>query len=149
MSTPFRATILATLLGVAAAGGGGGARAAQTTITISMAGAPAQPRIQPPLVVGARPAAPFLYTIPATGQAPLTFSATGLPAGLTLDAATGIISGTAPAAGSYAVAVSAANGMGSASATLTILSGTMLRPTPPMGWNSYDSYGASIKESEV
>ena len=25
----------------------------------------------------------------------------------------------------------------------------MLRPTPPLGWNSYDSYGASIKESEV
>ncbi len=41
------------------------------------------------------------------------------------------------------------NGMGSASATLTIMSGTLLRPTPPMGWNSYDSYGASIKESEV
>jgi alpha-galactosidase len=101
------------------------------------------------LVRGAFAAAPFLYAIPASGQAPLTFSATGLPTGLTLDAATGIIAGTAPAAGSYSVAVSAANGMGSASATLRILSGTMLRPTPPMGWNSYDSYGASIKESEV
>ncbi len=97
MSTPFRAAMWATLLGLAA---GGVARAAQTTITISMTGAPAEPRIQPPLVVGARPAAPFLYAVPATGQAPLTFSATGLPTGLTLDAATGIISGTAPAAGS-------------------------------------------------
>jgi hypothetical protein len=29
------------------------------------------------------------------------------------------------------------------------MSGSMLRPTPPMGWNSYDSFGASIKESEV
>ncbi|MFL5308442.1 MAG: putative Ig domain-containing protein [Polyangia bacterium] len=146
MSTLFRATMLATLLGFAA---GGVARAAQTTITISMTGVPAQPRIQPPLVVGALPAAPFLYAIPATGQAPLTFSATGLPSGLTLDASTGIISGTAPAAGSYPVMVSATNGTGSASATLTVISGSMLRPTPPMGWNSYDSYGASIKESEV
>ena len=34
-------------------------------------------------------------------------------------------------------------------ATLTLMSGTMLRPTPPMGWNSYDSYGASIMQSEV
>ncbi|HVY36631.1 MAG TPA: putative Ig domain-containing protein, partial [Polyangia bacterium] len=145
---PLRVTLFVALLG-ATNSASGIARAAQTTITISMTAAPAQPRIQPPLVVGARPAAPFLYAIPATGQAPLTFSATGLPAGLAVDAATGVISGTAPAAGSYPVTVSAANGMGRASAALTILSGSLLRPTPPMGWNSYDSYGASIKESEV
>lgn len=125
------------------------ARAAQTTITISMAAPPAAPRIQPPLVIGATPSAPFLYAIPATGQPPLTFSATGLPSGLALAASSGIVSGTAPAAGSYPIVVTVTNGSGSATATLTIASGTMLRPTPPMGWNSYDSYGASIKESEV
>ena len=55
MSTRFRATIFATLLAAAAAATPGGvARAAQTTITISMTGAPAQPRIQP---VVARPRA--------------------------------------------------------------------------------------------
>ncbi|HXT97982.1 MAG TPA: MYXO-CTERM sorting domain-containing protein [Polyangia bacterium] len=124
------------------------ARAAQTTITISMAAPPAAPRLQPPFVVGAVPATPFLYTIPATGQAPLTFTATGLPSGLTL-AGTGILSGTAPAAGSYPIAVTVTNGAGSATATLTLVSGTTLRPTPPMGWNSYDAYGASVKESEV
>jgi alpha-galactosidase len=124
------------------------AGAAQTTITISMASPPAAPRIQPPLVVGATPGAPWLYTIPATGQAPLTFTATGLPSGLALSSS-GIISGTAPAAGSYSISITVSNGAGSAMATLTLMSGTMLRPTPPMGWNSYDSYGASIKESEV
>ena len=125
------------------------ARAAQTTITISMASPPATPRLQPPFVVGAVPSAPFLYTIPATGQAPLTFTATGLPSSLTLGGSTGTISGTAPAAGSYPIMVTASNGAGSATAALTLVSGTTLRPTPPMGWNSYDSYGASIKESEV
>ena len=124
------------------------AHAAQTTVTISMTAAPAAPRIQPPLVVGATPATAFLYTVPATGQAPLSFSATGLPSGLTLSA-TGTISGTAPAAGSYPIDVTVTNGSGSATATLTLISGTTLRPTPPMGWNSYDAYGASIKESEV
>lgn len=124
------------------------ARAAQTTITISMASPPAAPRLQPPFVVGAVPATPFLYPIPATGQAPLTFSAMGMPAGLTL-ASSGTISGTAPAAGSYPIAITASNGVGSATATLTLVSGTSLRPTPPMGWNSYDAYGASVKESEV
>ncbi len=127
----------------------GAARAAQTTITISMAAPPAAPRIQPPLVIGAIPAAPLLYAIPATGQTPLSFSATGLPSGLTLASSSGIISGTAPSAGSYSIVVTVSNGAGSATATLTLESGTTLRPTPPMGWNSYDSYGASIKESEV
>ena len=125
------------------------ARAAQTTMTISMAAPPAAPRIQPPLVIGATPSTPFLYAIPATGQTPLTFSATGLPSGLTIASSSGIVSGTAPTAGSYPIAVTVTNGSGSAMATLTIVSGTMLRPTPPMGWNSYDSYGASIKQSEV
>jgi alpha-galactosidase len=125
------------------------ARAAQTPITISMPAPPAAPRIQPPLVLGATPSAPFLYTVPATGQTPLTFSATGLPAGLTLGSGSGILSGTAPVAGSYPIAVTVANGAGSATATLTVVSGTTLRPTPPMGWNSYDSYGASITQNEV
>jgi hypothetical protein len=125
------------------------ARAAQTTITISMASPPAAPRIQPPLVVGATPSAPFLYTVPATGQTPLSFTATGLPSGLTIGASSGIISGTAPAAGSYPIVVTIGNGAGSATATLTIASGTTLRPTPPMGWNSYDAYGASVTENEM
>jgi MYXO-CTERM domain-containing protein len=124
------------------------AQAAQTAITISMTPPPAAPRIQRPLVVGAVPATPFIYTIAATGQAPLTFTATGLPAGLTLSTS-GIISGTAPSAGSYPIAVTVTNSTGNATATLTLASGTTLRPTPPLGWNSYDSYGASIKEAEV
>jgi len=127
----------------------GPAHAAQTTISISMAAAPAAPRIQPPFVVGATPGAPFLYAVPATGQAPLAYAATGLPAGLAIAGSSGVISGTAPAAGSYAVSLTVMNGSGTATATLTIMSGTMLRPTPPLGWNSYDSFGASIKESEV
>ncbi|HVV48502.1 MAG TPA: putative Ig domain-containing protein, partial [Polyangia bacterium] len=125
------------------------AQGAQSTVTISMAAPPASPSIQPPFVVGATPAAPFLYTIPATGQAPLTFSATGLPSGLALAASTGVISGTAPAAGSYPLAVTVKNGSGTATATITVVAGSTLRPTPPMGWNSYDSYGASITENEV
>ena len=41
----------------------------------------------------ARPGRPFLFRIPATGEAPLTFAAQNLPAGLTLDPSTGIITG--------------------------------------------------------
>ena len=47
------------------------------------------PRVNGPKVFGARPGSPFFYAIPATGDRPMTFSAVGLPKGLTLDAAKG------------------------------------------------------------
>src|SRR5208282_44006 len=55
--------------------------------------APATPRINGPDVFGVRPGSPFLYTIPATGDRPMTFSATNLPWGLKLDSKTGRITG--------------------------------------------------------
>ena len=64
-----------------------------------MTAPPAAPRLHAPLTYR-RPAVDAVsFAIPATGQSPLTFSATGLPAGLTIAASTGIISGTTPAAG--------------------------------------------------
>jgi hypothetical protein len=146
-SRPFGSgpVALAITVGVCVAG----AAHAQTTISISMAAPPAAPRLQPPFIVGARPSMPLLFTIPATGQAPLTFAATGLPAGITIAAATGVISGTAPAAGSYPIAVTVMNGSGSASATYTLVSGGTVALTPPMGWNSYDSFGASVSEQDM
>src|SRR5512136_1904022 len=55
--------------------------------------APREPRINGPSVYGVRPGHPFLYRIPATGDRPMQFTVQGLPDGLTLDAATGIIGG--------------------------------------------------------
>jgi hypothetical protein len=123
--------------------------AAQTDITISTAAPPATPRILGAAVIGATPGSPFLYTISATGQAPLTFTATGLPAGLSIAASAGTISGTTPAAGSYPINVTVSNSSGSATGTLTLTSGSTLALTPPMGWNSYDSFDANVKESDV
>lgn len=116
--------------------------------TISMTAAPATPELHGPFVYAARPGTPLLFTIPATGQATLSFAATGLPAGLAIAPATGTISGTTPAAGAYPVTVTATNSAGSATATYTITASNTYALTPPMGWNSYDSYGASVTESE-
>ncbi len=122
---------------------------AQTDITISTAAPPATPRILGPSLLGAIPGSPFLYGIPATGQAPLKFAAADLPTGLAIDATSGIVSGTTPAAGSYPINVTVTNGSGSASRTLTLTAGATLALTPPMGWNSYDSFSASVTEKDV
>ena len=144
---------LRVLLGVAVlsfgALGSGPVFAAQTEISISTAAPPAAPHILGASVVGSKPGSPFIYTVSATGQAPLTFAASGLPAGLSIAASSGTISGTTPAAGAYPVTVTVTNAAGTATATLTVKAGDGLALTPPMGWNSYDSFGSSVTESEV
>ena len=61
----------------------------------------------------------FSYQIVATNS-PTSFGATGLPAGLAISTATGLISGTPTTAGSSTVTLSATNAGGTGNATLTI-----------------------------
>jgi alpha-galactosidase len=147
--SPLRASVLLAGASLATVLVPTGAAHAQTTMTISMTAPPATPRLQGPFGFGSTPATPLLFAIPATGQPPLTFTAAGLPAGLTLSTSTGIITGTTPAAGSHSFAVTVTNATGSANATYTLMSGATLAPTPPMGWNSYDSFGASVTEQDM
>ena len=69
--------------------------------------APASPRINGPNVFGVRPNSPFLYTIPATGDRPMTFSVEKLPHGLSVDAVTGRITGSLAKRGEYKVVLRA------------------------------------------
>jgi hypothetical protein len=59
------------------------------------------------------------YQITASNN-PTSFSATGLPAGLTVNTSNGLISGTPAAAGSTNAAISATNAGGTGTATLTL-----------------------------
>src|ERR1700749_3257100 len=65
--------------------------------------APATPRINGANIFGVRPGSPFLFTIPATGERPMIFSADKLPRGLKLDSKTGRITGTFKSKGEFAV----------------------------------------------
>ncbi|MEI7732555.1 MAG: NPCBM/NEW2 domain-containing protein [Verrucomicrobiota bacterium] len=98
---------------------------------------PREPRINGPKVYGCRPGNPFIYRIPTTGDRPMQFSAESLPAGLQLDAVSGIITGSAPQRGSYTLTVRARNGAGETSRPFKIISGDTLALTPPMGWNHW------------
>ena len=63
---------------------------------------------------------PFSYQIAATNS-PTSFGAMGLPAGLTLDPVTGLISGTPTKAGNFSFVISAANASGSSLTTMSLV----------------------------
>lgn len=71
---------------------------------------------------------PFSYTITATNS-PTSYTCGALPAGLSLDGTTGIISGTPTAISSASVTISAINGSGTGSATLVF---NIVLPSPPV-----------------
>ena len=88
---------------------------------------------------GVRPGHEVIYRVPVSGVRPMKFSATGLPAGVTLDPAKGILRGTAPATkGDYDIVVTAENAKGRASRVIRLAVGDTIALTPPMGWNSWN-----------
>src|SRR5438874_5003503 len=126
--SPYSVTISAT--------NAGGTGSATLTLTIN----PATPVIQPPFTATGQVGVAFSYQITATNN-PTSFNATGLPAGLTVNTATGLISGT-PAAGTdtaspYSVTISATNAGGTGSATLTLT----IKPAPPVITSSLTATG--------
>jgi len=72
----------------------------QTTAPTITSGTPA------PATAGS----PYTTTVTATGSPTPTYTATGLPAGLTINGATGVISGTPTAPGDSTVTITASNG---------------------------------------
>ena len=113
-------------------------------------GWPASPRINPPRIAGGTPGRPFIFRIPATGLAPLTFTARNLPAGLGLDSNTGVISGAIARDGRTDVEIIVTNARGKDTRTLTIVGGKdALALTPPLGWNSWNVWGQSVDGAKV
>jgi len=108
-----------------------------------------KPRLNGARVFGVRPGAPVLFTIAATGERPLVFTAERLPAGLQLDAHTGRITGRLAVKGAYEVGLRAANARGTAERTLRIVCGDTLALTPPLGWNSWNCFGCDVNEANV
>ncbi len=87
------------------------------TLTIDVTLGP--PVINSTLTANGAVAQAFSYQITAT-QSPTSFNATGLPAGLTVDTTTGLISGAPAASGTFNVTISATNATGTGNATLVI-----------------------------
>jgi len=110
---------------------------------------PAKPRINGARVFGVRPGSPFLFRVPATGERPMSFSASGLPEGLQIDTETGIITGKLTESGTFTVVLKAKNTKGKVEKMLRIVCGDRIALTPPMGWNSWNCFAGEVSAEKV
>jgi hypothetical protein len=95
-------------------------------------GTPTAPAITSATTASATVGTAFSYTITASNNA-TSYGATGLPAGLTVNSTSGLISGTPTASGITNATISATNAGGTGNATLafSIAKGTPTIGTPP------------------
>jgi alpha-galactosidase len=123
---------------------------AKTVLVPAVAWDAGAPRINAPAIYGASPGKEFLYAIPTVGERPLRFSAAGLPAGLTLDAVSGQITGRAVVAGEYQVLLQASNQQGRTDKVIKlVIAENALALTPPMGWNSWNCFRGDIDADKI
>lgn len=108
-----------------------------------------EPQINGPKVFGVRPGHPIVFTIPASGKRPMTFSADNLPAGVQVNSSTGQITGAITKPGDYVINIQAKNELGTSVRKFEIVVGEKIALTPPMGWNHYNIYGTRITQEQV
>lgn len=121
---------------------------AEPAVILTPAASP-KPRINGAEIFGVRPGSPFLFTIAATGDRPMTFAADKLPAGLKLDSQSGQITGRLDKTGEYEVMLRAKNALGSAKRKFKIVCGDQIALTPPMGWNSWNCFAGAVSAERV
>jgi hypothetical protein len=107
------------------------------------------PRFNGGMTVGIHPKTPLVYALAVSGERPISFTIKQLPPGLQFDPQRGIISGSLAKAGGYKFTTVAKNAEGEVQAEIKIVAGDTLALTPPMGWNSYDSFGDAVTEAET
>ncbi|WEA00040.1 cellulose binding domain-containing protein [Mucilaginibacter sp. SJ] len=90
-----------------------------SNVAYSQSAPAGSPEISSATTATATNGAPFSYNIIASAN-PSSYSASGLPAGLSIDAATGIISGTPTALGQSEITIAATNASGTGTATLML-----------------------------
>jgi len=112
-----------------------------------------QPSVAPQIncarIVGVRPGHPLLFLVATSGKRPIKFSAEGLPAGLSIDANSGMITGSVASAGTYRAKIHAVSPLGASEREVRIVVGDQIALTPPMGWNSWNCFARSVSDEKV
>ncbi len=113
------------------------------------AGAAAPRKFESPLTASGQVGVPFRYTIVASGGTePITYSASRLPAGLSVDSTTGVISGTPAVAGIFKATIGIANSAGGTSAILMLTISPTAVTVPVEEWRR-GHFGASATNPDV
>ncbi len=89
------------------------------TATLTLTVSPAAPVISSSTSASATVGTPFSYQITASNS-PTSYSATGLPGGLSVNTSSGAITGTPTTSGTSTITIGAANATGTGTATLTL-----------------------------
>ncbi|HEY1201618.1 MAG TPA: LamG-like jellyroll fold domain-containing protein, partial [Niastella sp.] len=101
-----------------------------TNVGFSQAAPAGAPEISSATTATVKTGTSFSYSITASGN-PTTYSASGLPAGFTLNTTTGIITGTPTTPGKTGVTLGATNSNGTGTATLILNVTSNMAPTAP------------------
>ncbi|OMG55504.1 glycoside hydrolase domain-containing protein [Tessaracoccus sp. ZS01] len=111
------------------------------TLPVARPAAPEAPDLAAIADVSVNVGSPVWVTPSATGTAPIAYSATGLPAGVSINATTGVISGNPAAAVAAVVTVTATNSVGSDTGTFTLT----VNDTPAGTWAPADGLAAGLE----
>ncbi len=110
---------------------------------------PKQPQINSTGVYGVRPGSEIIFRIAATGTQPMKYMVSGLPAGCTFDATLGVIRGAIVKPGKYNLMVTVRNKFGESNKDVTVVVGETIALTPPMGWNSWNSFACNVTAADI
>ena len=113
-----------------------------------MAFAEVPPQFNYPRLFGVRAGSPVIFRLPVSGTRPMRFSAEGLPSGVVLDSATGILSGSCRDKATNQVVFSVENAAGRITQKFRLVVGDEFQLTPPMGFNTFGGLGCGERLNE-
>ena len=107
------------------------------------------PRINGPRVLGVRPGRPIRYRVPVVGEAGTAVTATSLPAGLSFDPQSRMLTGSLDRRGNYGLVLRAENRYGTDERPFELRVGGQLCLTPMLGWNSWNLHHDKVTADDI